>query len=156
MKKADFFKKVAYLDLDGVLANFDKAVNRMPGDPYIEDPPEMFEKGFFRRLELVPGSKAFVNEIMTFSGLDVFIASKPSTKNIYSVVEKYEWVEEHFPELLKKIFLVCDKSHLIGHYLIDDDIDRWGKIFPGTFLHFDPKDRQGSFDWILEYLKRYK
>lgn len=155
MKKEDFFKRIVYLDLDGVLADFDAGIG-WKFEERKDDPPEMFRLGFFRQLAPVPGARVFVNEILSFSGLDVYIASKPSTKNIHSVTEKYEWVREHFPELFKKIFLVCDKSHLIGHYLIDDDIDRWGKIFPGTFLYFNPADRDGSWARILDYLRKYE
>jgi 5'(3')-deoxyribonucleotidase len=129
------------IDMDGVLADFDSAIK----SGVKKDPPEMFRKGFFRKLKPIPGAKVAINQLIKLPHLKLYIASKPSTKNLWSTIEKYQWIEEHFPRLLNRIFLACDKHFLRMDYLIDDDLKRWGK-FPGTFLHFDRK--QPILSWI--------
>jgi len=111
-------KKIVFIDMDGVIADFDGAL-ALP----VRDPPEMFIKGFFRNLKVMPGAINAVNQLLTMEHLKLYIGSKPSTDNLHSSMEKYEWIAEHFPPLLKRIVLVCDKSLLRGDYLIDDDKD---------------------------------
>jgi 5'-nucleotidase len=146
-------RKILYLDLDGVLANFTKGVGR---DFTGRNPPEMFEKGFFRNLELMPFAKEAVAELLTFKGLDVYIATKPTTRNLSSATEKYEWVAENFPSLLYKVFLTCDKGHLNGDFLIDDEPGTWGEKFKGEFLVFNEVEPELSWNRILEHLALYK
>lgn len=139
--------------MDGVLADFRKGVGRPNFSP---DPPEMFEKGFFRTLPLMPNAKEAVKQLLKCSYLDVYIATKPTTGNLWCATEKYQWIEEHFPELLKKMFVICDKGQLNGDYLIDDDKTQWGDKFKGTFLHFNEFDPESSWNEILKYLSKYE
>ena len=136
-------KKIIYVDMDGVIADFSSSC----ADAEMDDPPEMFEKGFYRNLKVMPGAKEGVQRLIDL-GFDVYIASKPTTKNLYSATEKYEWIQEHFPMLLRKIFLTCDKSHLNGNYLIDD-YEKWGKTFNGIYLPFDEKNPEKSWNDII-------
>lgn len=145
--------KIVYIDMDGVLADFEKGIGR-PGHEW--DAPEMFVPGFFRRLEVLPGAKEAVGKLLTFSQLDVYIATKPTTKALGCATEKFQWIEEHFPDLLRKMFITCDKGHLNGDYLIDDDISAWGQKFKGTFVHFDQFNSEEAWKKIVEYMERYK
>lgn len=141
--------------MDGVLADFWGGIGRQR-KPNEWDPPEMFMPGFYRNLPLMPGAKEGLNALIANPGLDVFIASKPTTKNLHSATEKFEWIADRFPSLLKKIFLTCDKGHLIGDYLIDDDKDRWAHLFPGEFIHFDENNSIVAWDRIVRYMERYR
>jgi 5'(3')-deoxyribonucleotidase len=143
--------KIVYLDMDGVLANFWLGVGRPDAE---WNPPEMYVKGFFRNLPLMPGAKRAVAELLANPNIDLYIASKPDSINMDSATEKYQWINEHFPELIKKIFLTCDKGHLNGDYLIDDDLERWGPKFKGKFLHFNEKSPLESWERILVELRR--
>jgi 5'(3')-deoxyribonucleotidase len=142
-------KKIVYLDMDGVLANFWLGVGRENPE---WNPPEMYVKGFFRNLPVVPGAREAVSVLLANPNLDVYIASKPDSTNLYSATEKYEWIREHFPELIKKIFLTCDKGHLNGDFLVDDNISEWGEKFKGTFLHFYERQPLESWARILQFL----
>jgi 5'(3')-deoxyribonucleotidase len=147
-------KKIVFCDLDGVLADFAKAINNTTYE-WIEDPPQMFEKGFYRNMSVVPGAREAISEILTFSGIELYIASKPTVKKTkFCPSEKYEWIEEHFPELLPKVFLTCNKGLLRGHYLIDD-LEKWGKVFDGIFLHFKESEPEESWKRIVTYFRRY-
>lgn len=139
--------------MDGVAADFKKGVGR-PNPEW--NPPEMYVQGFFRNLPLMEGAKEAIEELLTYEGLDVYIASKPDSRNLWSATEKYQWIQEHIPALLRKVFLTCDKGHLNGDFLIDDDKDQWGHKFKGEFIHFDEDNSAECWKAILERLKPYK
>lgn len=145
--------KTVYIDMDGVLANFTKGIGR---DFTGRNPPEMFKKGFFLNLEPMPFAKDAVKELLSYKGLDVYIATKPTTRNLYCATEKYKWIKKHFPDLLLKMFLTCDKGHLNGDFLIDDEPQTWGDKFKGEFLVFNEHDPEKSWDAIIKYLSMYK
>ena len=137
--------------MDGVLADFDGALP--PGSGW--DPPEMFVPGFFRNLKVMPGAKEAVEILLADHNLDVYIGSKPTSKSTVCATEKMDWVAEHFPGLLKKMVLVCDKKLLRGDYLVDDDFDMWGKAFVGQFIHFDRKNPEQSWKHAVDILTSY-
>lgn len=142
-------KKVIYLDMDGVLANFSASIKN-PCPPG-EKPPERYEEGFYRSLQVMPGAKEAVKELIV-RGYDVHIASKPVKKSLYCASEKYQWISEHFPELLGKIFLTCNKALLLGECLIDDRAEEWQE-FQGLLIKFNPKEPKSSWEEVLEKLK---
>jgi 5'(3')-deoxyribonucleotidase len=111
----------------------------------------MFVPGFFRNLKVMPGSKEGIEALLDNPKLRVYIGTKHTTKTDYSPSEKCGWVREHFPKLLKKMFIVTDKNLLRGDYLIDDD-KRW-QDFEGEFIHFDKTKPEEEWKRIVEYLK---
>lgn len=141
-------KKIVYLDMDGVMANFEAAVPPNCG----WDPPEMFVPGFFRNLPVMPGAVEGVKALLACPRLEVYIGSKHTTKATNSATEKVEWVQEHFPPLLRRMVLVCHKSLLLGDVLVDDDRDRWEGHFRGEFIHFDKKHPEWAWEGVVNYL----
>lgn len=137
---------IVFLDMDGVLADFDGAIP--PGSG--EDPPEMFVPGFFRNLKVMPGAAAAVGALMADPRYEVYIGSKPTTKATTCATEKYEWVGEHFPKLLRRIVLVCDKRLLRGDFLVDDD-KKW-MTFEGEFIYFDRTNPRREWVNVLQVL----
>ena len=140
-------KRIIYLDIDGVLADFDGAIIN-----HIEDPPEMFVPGFFRNLAVMDGAKDGVRILLSNPNLDVYIGSKMTSKATNCATEKMEWIREHFPPLLRRMVLVCDKGLLRGHVLVDDDAKRWKKKFKGKFIHFDRNNPADSWRSVVEEL----
>ena len=135
-------KQVIYFDMDGVLANFIKGVGR--DVPLTEKPQEMYEEGFYRNLPVMEGAKEAIEALLNNSKFEVYVASKPAKHSEYCASEKYEWIKEHFPRLYKKIVLICDKSLLRGHYLVDDNPEKW-EGFEGLVIGFNP--REGATEW---------
>ncbi len=131
--------------MDGVLADFDNAIAN-----HIDDPPEMFVPGFFRNLPVLPGAKEGVAALLANENLDVYIGSKITSKVPGCASEKVEWIKEHFPGLLKRMMLVCDKGLLRGDILIDDDYSRWGDKFKGMFIVFNSSRPEESWKWIIK------
>jgi 5'(3')-deoxyribonucleotidase len=144
MSKKQKDKKVVFVDMDGVLADFDGSIEK-----HVLDPPEMFVPGFFRNLKVMPGAKEGVKALLNNPKIKVYIGTKHTTKTDYSPSEKVGWVREHFPELIKRMFIVTDKHLLKGDYLIDDDL-RW-KHFPGEFIHFDKAKPEEEWKRVVDY-----
>lgn len=145
-------KYTIFIDMDGVLANFDGQVKspKMPGSGL---PSEMLHKGFFLQLGVMEGAKEAIAELEKLETVELFIATKISTKNLHAATEKMQWIEEHFPSLLKNIFIACDKTKLRGDMLIDD-FQRW-KNFPGHFFHFDHANPKQSWQDAVAYIKEH-
>ena len=139
-------KKIIFIDMDGVLANFEGGLKEI-----VQDPPEMWEPGFFRNLEVMPGAKEAVEALIANPKYKVYIGSKHFSGTDYCASEKMGWLRENFPKLIKRVVLVCDKKLLRGDYLIDDDL-RW-KDFEGEFIHFNKHKPKEQWEEILEYLK---
>lgn len=135
--------------MDGPLADFDSAIT----SGVKNDPPEMFVPGFFRNLKVVEGAKEAVAELLKNDRLQVYIGSKPTYKNTLCATEKMDWIQEHFPDLKKRIVLVCDKKLLRGNFLIDDDVERWGPKFKGGFIHFDRTKPKQEWQRITNFFR---
>jgi hypothetical protein len=143
---------IVFLDMDGVLADFDGALppdQRRKNGVDRWDPPAMFEPGFFRGLPVMPGAKEAVSALMASPNIQLYIGSKPTTKALTCPTEKYQWIGEHFPDLLRRMCLVSDKSLLRGDFLVDDDKDRWAGVFVGTFIHFDREHPRHSWAGVV-------
>lgn len=154
-------KDIIYIDMDDVLADFRVGLEEVrklnntpnPKEAY-RNPPEMYQPNFFLQLPVVPGAKEAIEILLRNPKFDVYIATKPIPNGICAG-EKYLWVKEHFPALLDKMFLVCDKGHLNGDILIDDDAMQWADSFHGEFLHFDTENQKDCWEDISHYLKHY-
>jgi 5'(3')-deoxyribonucleotidase len=122
-----------FIDMDGVLANFDKA--------YKEKWTEKMQfpqatQGFFESLE--PIKYAVSNYRYLAYQYDVRIATAPSVMNPLCYTEKRLWVEKHLGmQAAERMIIIPDKSLLIGDILIDDNTEGKGQeSFQGTLLKF--------------------
>ena len=138
--------------MDGVLANFWKACPSGYFDEDNECPVEMMRGGFFRNLEVMDGAREAVTKMLADERYDIWIGSKPSTRNLYCATEKFLWLDEYFPELVRKVNLVCHKGLLNGHFLVDDDKE-WDGKFPGQFIWFDESQPKASWAGVLDTLE---
>ena len=141
-------KKIIYIDMDGVIADFDKAAqeqgNGKRPDLYVD----------FRNLELMPGAqKALVKLNDDF---DIYIASTPSWSRPEVWAHKRQWIEEHFPWLKRKLILTHHKNLLLGDVLIDDSRWRGQPDFKGQWLWFGTAQRAKDWPTTLEYIYKNK
>ena len=131
-------KLTIFLDMDGVLANFEEAAATLP--PYTKRPDLHLD---FSKFEPMPGAIEAVEKIIAM-GHDVFIATTPPWNNPSAWGQKRDWVEEHLPQLKRKMFLTHRKDLLKGDILVDDSTYRGQYDFDGTFMHFGK-----HFDWDM-------
>lgn len=155
-------KKILFMDMDGPLAEFEKAIGKDLDHPTrgtFETDPEMinpmYGEGFFRNLEVTEGAKEYMEKLRKLSSFDIYIASNAMTDEVlYSPSEKYEWLAEHFPWLVHRVMLTCDKGLLNGHYLVDDYREKWEDKFQGMYLWFDVTNPLKSWQKIYGWLEK--
>jgi len=76
--------------------------------------------GFFRSAGVIPGSREVI-EVLNQS-FEVFIVSA-AMEFPQSLVEKYEWLQEHFPFIGWQQIAFCgSKKPIAGDYMIDDHL----------------------------------
>ena len=152
MKTDAQFKKMnkltIFIDMDGVVADFDKAAR---------EHPDFGKKGFrpdltldFAKFEPIEGAIESVNELVK-EGHDVLFASTAPWDYPESWAQKRIWIAKHFPKMRKKLIITARKDLLAGDILIDDHAWNGAKDFTGQWFQFG-KD---GMDWkyIIETIK---
>jgi 5'(3')-deoxyribonucleotidase len=127
--------KRVYIDMDGVLADFDKRKKQLAvTNPEIVWPQMGY--GFFTSLEPMPGAIKSINTIAKH--YDTWILTRPSLKNPLCYTEKRVWVEEKLGfDWVKRLILCPNKGLVKGDYLIDDN--PW-PTFEGQQILFGSED----------------
>ena len=127
-------KPRVYLDMDGVIADFDRAAREH------EMEPKHFKRvaGAYLDLEPMPGAVEAVAHLES-AGFLVFALTKVPRSNPYAATEKLLWARRHFPSLEDRIIITPDKGAVgtARDFLVDDHPD-WANAhnFPGTVVHF--------------------
>lgn len=151
-------RKIALVDLDGTLADYDEAMakglislsagvefptplkgvgfTREQNPPWLQERERMVRSmpGFYRNLAEIPmGMYLFRNLLQEH--FECHIATKcPSHNSAIAAMEKIQWCEEHLSYDMPKITICGDKSLLFGDLLFDD----WpGYIAPWLKRHQD-------------------
>lgn len=159
-----------YLDLDGVMANFDghykTTFGTMPRE--FDTDETMWEKiiatpKFFRNMSPFPGAQEFFRLIKSLD--PIILTSCPHKERDYYktvAVEKREWVREHLSrDVLVLPMLHGDCKwlfmHQAGDILIDDwkvNIQHW-KYNGGVGIKHIPHDFKGTLDKLRPYVGSY-
>lgn len=131
------------IDMDDTIANFigDPRLNMIPIIPTHVDYPEMHKERFFRDLAPIDGGVESVRELINSKKYDIYILSVPLYTSPHCYSEKVEWINEHIPELSKKIILTQDKGLIRGDILVDDSL-HWKEVWEKNnqeFIHFNPR-----------------
>lgn len=124
---------IVYVDMDGVVADFDKAVYGMNNDQKqlaIDSQPL-----FFDNLDVIDGAVEGM-KFLVDKGFDIYFLSTPAWDNPRGWMGKRIWVEKHFPYMKKRLILTHRKDLNIGDYLIDDRKANGSENFKGVHLHF--------------------
>lgn len=136
---------IILVDMDNTLVDFDAGLltqwrRLYPNEFYIpleerttfhphKDYPENLQdkiqdlchsQGFVRSLPATPGGIEAVHEMLA-KGHDVRFCTSHFFKYDHCVLEKYQWIEEHFDAtFVDRIILTRDKTLIRGDILIDD------------------------------------
>lgn len=140
-----------YVDMDGVIADFDKAM----ADHGLTGKDLKMREGIYRNLEVAEGAKEGVQALFDM-GYDLHIATKIPDHNPYAATEKLLWLREHFPELAVNVTITPNKGQLgtEGDYLIDDRPHKANIVnFQGTCLHFGPEGKYQNWQSVIQFFQ---
>jgi 5'(3')-deoxyribonucleotidase len=142
-------KKILYIDMDGVVANFDKkilSINPSIGTltshaPNYEERFVMVEKvmvenpRLFTELEPIEGSIEAVKRL--WKHYDIYFLSTPCWMLPESYTDKRLWIGQHFGEEAKDRLILSQRKDLcIGDYLVDDRTANGAGEFTGKHIYF--------------------
>lgn len=130
--------KRIYIDMDGVLCDFEGAFKREllinPKQPFPQS-----QYGFFLNLQPLSGSIDAVNKLK--KDFEVWILTRPSVHNISCYSEKALWIKNHLGfEIQERTIFCTDKSLLKGDFLIDDQTNHGQTDFEGRLIQFGTKE----------------
>lgn len=136
-------KDILYIDLDGVMANYDKARGVMSKE-------QTNYPGFFLDLELMTNGYIALATLAQY--YEIYFTSTAPWSNPDAWKEKRQWVENHFGKLAyKRLILTPNKGLLKGKYLIDDRTVNGVDDFEGEHIHFGT-DRFPDWVSVVLYL----
>lgn len=143
--------KIVYVDMDGVLVDFESGIKSLSVDEI-----ELYENkldevpGIFSRMNPIEGAIESFEKINEH--FDVYILSTAPWENPTALNDKLAWIKKNIGELAKKRVIFSHNKHLnMGDYLIDDRKANGAGAFKGKHIHFGT-DEFPNWDAVLNYL----
>ena len=137
-----------YVDMDGVIADFEKAAGKLPDKQ--QGRPDLYVDYLY--LDVIPGAEEAMSYLNEHH--EVFIASTPPWSRIQCWADKRAWLEQWFPDLKRKLILTHRKDLLIGDVLIDDSQYRGQPDFQGEWFWFNNKWTNRDWKACLKFIKK--
>ena len=148
-KTKNLKKKIVYIDMDGVLVDFGKAIEDwFENHPHLKGRYKTFPdhiQGLFRIAPPIKGAIEAIKKLHESGKYELFIATSAPWGNPQSLTDKRFWLEDYFGEIFhKRLFTTHRKDLLMGDYLIDDRLKNGAGEFSGELLRF-------GLDWENNY-----
>ncbi len=140
-------KKRVYVDMDGVLVDYESGFDGTPDELHgYDNTPNVFSK----MLPLPGALEAFRTLAEKF---DVYVLSTAPWNNPSAWTDKANWIKKYLDDVAyKRLILTHNKALCIGDYLIDDRTANGAGEFTGRHIHFGT-DRFPDWDAVLAYLQ---
>ena len=138
-------KPIVYIDMDGVLVDFESALTKIP--------PELLEKfageydnipGLFALMDPIPGAFEAVDALK--EKYDLYILSSSPWHNPTALGDKLAWIKDNFGGegrdniFYRKAIFSSVKQLSLGDYLIDDRTANGAGDFRGRHIHFGSEE----------------
>ena len=144
--------KILYIDMDGVLVNFQTGIDKLTEQQrqeYLDKEDEC--PGIFGLMEPQPGAVDAFYELSQL--FDTYILSTAPWENDTAWPDKLNWVKKYLGKPAYKRLILSHNKHLnAGDFLVDDRDANGADRFTGEHVHF----RTDQFpDWasVVRYLK---
>jgi 5'(3')-deoxyribonucleotidase len=144
-------KKILYIDLNGVLVNFDSGLKNIDKnilkkyDGDFDNIPDIL----FRMKPMFGAVEAFRKLSKKFN---TYILSTASWENSLFWSDSVEWVKKYLGELAYKRLIITHHKELNkGDYLIDDRMKNGSEKFTGELILFG-SERFPDWESVLKYL----
>jgi 5'(3')-deoxyribonucleotidase len=150
-------KLTIYVDMDGVLADFQTAYDESKQICKDLDLTEIDPADQVRFDELKPMKDAVESFLWLSYNFEAFIATTSPWDNPLALMQKRVWAENVLGEVVKKkVITTHRKDLLIGDYLIDDREANGAKNFPGTLIRFG-SEKYPDWKSVINYFRnKYK
>jgi len=133
----DAIKKILYVDMDGVLVNFQSGIDKLTEEELVmykdqeKNAPHIFSK-------MDPIEGAIDAYLQLSQKYNTYILSTAPWNNETALGDKVNWAKKHLGEAIYKRLIFSHNKHLNeGHFLIDDRPHRNGAgDFKGELIHF--------------------
>jgi 5'-nucleotidase len=169
-------RRTILVDMDGILANFNKKIiemyNASTGENKLVSDITRYDfstfsrtdlihsfyrsKGFFKSLEPMPGAEAYLEEILKL-GHHVEIVTQLPIASKWASTEKTEWLKYYFPYFnLNNITFTRNKYLMRGDILFDDNpkhLETWAALnrLESTFTIQYEYNKHCNVDYMLQY-----
>jgi len=145
-------KKILYIDMDGVLVNFQSGIDKLTEEEKTEyKDQEKNAPHIFSKMEPIDGAlEAF---IILAEKFDTYILSTAPWNNETALGDKVAWAKKYLGDTIYKRLILSHNKHLNeGHFLIDDRPDKNGAgSFKGELIHFRSQ-MYPNWKAVLDYL----
>lgn len=143
--------KIVYVDMDGVLVDFESGIKALT-----QDELELYENKFDEVPGIFSRMKPIIGALEAFEKLNehfnVYILSTAPWENPTALNDKLAWIKKHIGDAAKKRVIFSHNKHLnMGDYLIDDRIANGAGDFKGTHIHFGT-EKFPTWESVLNYL----
>ena len=149
-------KQIVFVDMDGVLVNFQSGIDKISKEDYEKYGPLHFDEvpGIFSLMEPMEGAIEAYQWLCEH--FDTYILSTAPWDNPSAWIDKLLWVKKYLPkEAYKRLTLTHNKHLAAGHFLIDDRTANGAEDFGGKHIHYGPEGHKDFGDWkaVISYMK---
>lgn len=146
-------KKILYVDMDGVLVDFQSGIDQFSKQTLAEYEKRNDEiPGIFGKMKPMKDAIKYYEELSNL--FDTYILSTSPWENDTALTDKLNWVKKYLGEVAyKRVIFSHHKNLNCGDYLIDDRDKNGVKEFKGEHLYFGKGKRFPDWKSVVEYLK---